>query len=135
MSTHDEARTGWCHNRWILPAVSAGCGVVYLGAGLAGGQTAFAWGGFAIMLAFAAVVLLAGRFSETAKGLLDRKDERINALDRGATVFAGMAVIIAVLVMAVTEIARGEDGSPYFQLAAIAGVSYFAALLWLRWRR
>ncbi|MEX0426011.1 hypothetical protein AB3X52_00140 [Nocardioides sp. DS6] len=122
-------------SRWATPVVCLVAGLAYLGAGLAGGEPAFAWVGFGIMVVFGAAMLAASRFSETAKGLLDRRDERINALDRDATVIAGVVVILAILVMAIVEIAQGEDGSPYFQLAALAGVSYAVALLWLRWRR
>ena len=125
----------WCHSRWSTPAVCLVAGLAYLAAGLAGGETAFAWAGFGIMIAFGGAMLAAGRYSETAKGLLDRRDERINALDRDATVVAGVVLIVAILVMVIVEVARGEDGSPYFQLAALAGVSYAIALLWLRWRR
>jgi hypothetical protein len=35
----------------------------------------------------------------------------------------------------VVEIAQGKDGSPYSQLGAVGGVTYLAALVWLRFRR
>ncbi|MFI2708315.1 hypothetical protein ACH5WX_12305, partial [Nocardioides sp. CER28] len=90
---------------------------------------------FVTMIVIGAAMVLAGRYSETVKGLLDHKDERINALDRSATVFTGVVLILVIIAMALVETARGEDGSPYFQLAGFAGVTYAAALLWLRWRR
>ncbi len=49
--------------------------------------------------------------------------------------FAGGVVIVAVVVMFVVEVARGRDGSPYYQLGALGGVGYVAALTWLRFRR
>jgi len=79
--------------------------------------------------------MLAARRSETAAGLRDRTDERINAIDRSASLVAGMTVLLAVLVMFVVEVARGEDGSPYSQLGALGGVTYLASLTWLRHRR
>lgn len=123
------------HRRWLTPGFAVVIGVAYLAAGLAGGEPRVAWAGFATMVVVAAAMVAAGRVSETAKGLLDGRDERINSLDRGATVFAGVVVILAILAMFIVEIARGEDGSPYAQLGAVAGVSYAGALLWLRWRR
>ena len=79
--------------------------------------------------------LLASRWSETARGLMDQRDERIRAIDGSATMFAGMTAIAAVFVMFVVEIARGDDGQPYSALGAIAGVAYVASLVWLRFRR
>ncbi len=132
MSTRDHQRS---LTYWLIPLTAVGIGLVYLAAGLASGDTGFAVFGPAVMLATAAALLVAARWSETARGLLDRRDERINALDQSATVFAGMTLIVAVLGMFVVEVARGEDGAPYAQLGAVAGVAYIAALVWLRFRR
>ena len=110
-------------------------GVAYLVAGWLGGDRDFAIGGLVVMVAVAAAMLVAGRFSETVAGLLDRRDERINSIDTQATVFTGMVLITAVIVGFIVEIARGEDGSPYAMLGAIGGVSYVAALVLLRFRR
>lgn len=125
----------WYCSRWMAPGACVAAGIAYLATGLAGGQRGFGIGGLVTMLVFGAAMVLAGRYSETVKGLLDHKDERINALDRGATVFTGVVLILVIIAMAMVETARGEDGSPYFELAGLAGVTYAAALLWLRWRR
>lgn len=122
-------------SRWVVPGVAVLIGVAYLVAGLASGDTAFGIGGLALMTGLAAVMAVAARFSETAKGLLDRRDERINAIDRDASLVAGMTVLLAALVMFVVEVARGQDGSPYYHLAALGGVAYVLTLLWYRWRR
>ncbi|HVM14777.1 MAG TPA: hypothetical protein VM287_10675 [Egibacteraceae bacterium] len=109
-------------------------GVAYLVAGWLGGDRAFAVGGLVVMVGVAAAMLVAGRFSETVAGLLDRRDARINTIDTQATVFTGMVLITAVIVGFIGEIARGEDGSPYGMLGAIGGVSYVAAVVVLRFR-
>jgi hypothetical protein len=124
----------WYCSRWVAPGACVVAAFAYLGVGLVGGERGLGLGGFVTMLVFGAAMLLAGRYSETVKGLLDHKDERINALDRGATVFTGVVLILVIIAMALIETARGEDGSPYFQLAGFAGVTYVASLLWLRWR-
>ena len=121
--------------RWAVPGVAGAIGVGYLGAGLAGGRPGFGLGGLVVMLVVGAGFVLATRVSETAAGLADRTDERINALDRDASLFAGMVLMAAVLAMFMVEVARGHDGSPFDQLGALAGVSYIAALAWLRVRR
>jgi hypothetical protein len=71
----------------------------------------------------------------SAAGLRHRTDERINAIDRSASLTAGMVGLITVLVMFVLEIAQGEEGSPYSELGALGGLSYVASLAWLRYSR
>ncbi|CAA9245948.1 MAG: hypothetical protein AVDCRST_MAG57-1720 [uncultured Blastococcus sp.] len=121
--------------RWAVPGVAAVAGGAYLVAGLVGDDVAFGVLGLVLMLVAAGVFVLAARWSETVAGLRDRSDERINALDRSASLTAGMVVLLAVLVMFVVEIAGGEDGSPYSALGALGGVTYVASLTWLRFRR
>jgi hypothetical protein len=87
------------------------------------------------MTAFGALILLGGR-SDTIRGLRgDGRDERFRKIDVAATAVAGLAVITAIIVAFVVEVARGNDGSPYSWLGAIAGVSYIAAILVFRFRR
>jgi hypothetical protein len=121
--------------RWGTPLVAASLGVAYLIAGWLGDDLQFGVVGMLVMSGIAAAMLVAARLSETVAGLLDRRDERINLIDTQATVFAGMAVISAVIIGFVVEIARGQDGAPYSMLGAIGGTSYVAALLVLRFRR
>lgn len=104
-------------------------GIAYLIAGLSGDDIAFGVFGLLLMVAVGAGFMLVGRHSETVAGLIDRRDERINKIDTDASLFAGMVVLLAVLVLFIVEIARGQDGSPYYQLGALGGVSYVAALL------
>lgn len=121
--------------RWLAPGLAVLIGVAYLVGGLIGGDPWFGVLGLLVMLALGAGVVVASRWSETTAGLLDRRDERINEIDRSATLAAGMTVLAAVIVMFVVEIARGQDGSPYYQLGAIGGVTYVVALVVLRFRR
>lgn len=121
--------------RWSVPIAAAVMGVAYLVGGIVGDNVQFGIFGLLLMLGVAAAMMLASRRSETVKGLLDRKDERIRTIDNEATMFAGMAVIVAVIVGFVIEIARGQDGSPYALLGAIGGIAYVAALVFLRLRR
>lgn len=110
-------------------------GLAYLVAGLVGDDLSFGMIGLALMLGVGVAFLVATRWSETAAGLRNRTDERINQIDRSASLAAGMTVMFAVLTMFVVEIAQGEDGSPYYQLGALGGVSYLISLVWLRLRR
>ncbi|QYJ02716.1 hypothetical protein KUV85_10235 [Nocardioides panacisoli] len=122
-------------SQWVVPGVAVGIGLVYLGAGVLAGEPWWGVGGLLLMTAIAGVLLLMARTSETTRGLLDHRDERIAAIDRDASLVGGMTVVMAALVMFVVEIARGQDGSPYFQLAGLGGMAYFLALVWYRARR
>ncbi len=64
----------------------------------------------------------------------DGRDERWAMIDLRATAVAGLAVIIAIIVGFVIELARGRSGSPYSQLAAVAGIAYLLAFFAGRWR-
>lgn len=135
MRTDDVTTRPPSRLRWGTPLVAVAIGVAYLVAGLTGGDTFFGIFGLVLMVAVAAGLLLLGRTSETVAGLLDRRDERINQIDAGATTFAGVTVIAAVLVAFVVDIARGGDGMPYAALGAIGGLAYVVALVVLRFRR
>jgi hypothetical protein len=111
------------------PLVSVAIGLAYLLAGWAGGDLEFGLFGLALMTGLAVVLLLVRRRSETVKGLLDRRDERINTIDLRATAFAGITVIVAVVIAFVVEIATGGDGSQYAWLGAIGGVAYIGAVI------
>ena len=133
MSINDRATS--VTTRWAVPAAAAVGGVAYLVAGVLGDDVSSGIVGLAVMLGVGVVFVVASRWSETAAGLRDRRDERINEIDRSASLVAGMTVLLAVLAMFVVELARGEDGSPYSQLGALGGVTYLIALAWLRFRR
>ena len=51
-----------------------------------------------------------------------------------ATAISGLAVITAIIVAFVIELARGHDGSPFTWLGAIAGLAYLAAIVVFRVR-
>jgi hypothetical protein len=116
------------------PLVAVAIGVAYLLAGWAGGDLGFGLTGLAVMTGLAVIMLLVRRRSETVQGLLDRRDERINTIDLRATAFAGIAVIVTVVVAFVVEIARGQDGAPFYWLGAVGGVAYIGAVIVQRFR-
>jgi hypothetical protein len=120
--------------RWAVPATALVIGVGYLVSGVAGGRPGFGVFGLALMLVVALGFVLSARWSETVEGLVSRRDERINSLDQRASLFAGLVLIVAVIGMFMVQIARGESGSPYYQLGALAGVAYVGALVFLRFR-
>ncbi len=122
------------HTRWFLPLFAVALGAVVFAAQWVGGHPGSGLVSFAIMAVFGAAILFGGR-SETIRGLRgDGRDERFRAIDIHATAFAGVAVIVAVLVAFVVELGRGHDGSPYSWLAGIGGLAYVAALVALRLR-
>lgn len=129
MSTEKQTDTRPDTTRWVTPAVGVLIGLAYLVAGWVAGNLTFGLVGLAIMLALSAGLVLAARRSETVRGLLDHRDERISAMDLRATAFAGMVVIVLVIGAFVVEIARGEDGMPYAWLGAAGGIAYVLAVV------
>ena len=109
-------------------------GVVYLVALSVAGNPVSGVFAFAVMVAFSGGLLLARRRSETVRGLLDRRDERITAIDLRATAVTALAMIAVVVVAFVVQIARGQSGWPYSLLGVVGGVTYLAAVIVLRIR-
>jgi hypothetical protein len=121
--------------RWYLPGVALAIGVAYLLTQGAGGD----WSGgaisFAIMAALAVACAFGSRWDVIRQLRADTRDERGAAIDLRATAFAGIVVIVAVIVAFMVELARGGgDAGPYALIGAIGGVSYVAALVVLRRR-
>jgi hypothetical protein len=123
-----------CKSRWFLPAFAVFLGALVFGAQAIGGHPGSGLVSFAILAFTGGVVLFGGR-SETIRGLRgDMRDERFQRIDIHATAFAGTAVITAIIVAVLVELARGHDGNPYGWLGAIGGLSYLAAVIFMRLR-
>ena len=75
-----------------------------------------------------------GRRSETVRGLLDHRDERLAGIDLRATAVTAVVMILAVLAGFVIEVARGHDGAPYALIGAVGGLAYLAAVGYFRVR-
>ena len=119
---------------WVTPAFGVAAGLVYLIGFSVGGKPGYGLIALGIMVVFSVGIALAGRRSETVRGLLDRRDERIVTIDLRATAASGLAVILAVLAGFVVEVARGHDGSPYALIGAVGGVAYLGAVGYFRVR-
>ena len=91
-------------------------------------------GALAIMVAFSGALVLAGRRSETVRGLLDHQDERISAIDLRATAVTALAMIAVILIGFVVSIARGGSGWPYDMIGFVGGLAYVAAVVFFRAR-
>jgi len=126
MSTTDRI----VHSRWWLPAVSLVLGAIMFAAFAIGGDTSGGVQSFAVMAALALVFAFGASRSETLAGLGGPgRDERWAMIDLRASALAGFVLITVVIGMWLYEIANGDDGSPYAQLGAIAGVAYIVALI------
>jgi hypothetical protein len=121
-------------SKWFVPLFAFALGVVVFVAQWIGGDARSGLVSFAILAGFGVLLLLGGR-SETVRGLRgDGRDERFRQMDIHATALAGIAVILAVIVAFIVELARGHDGNPYGWLGAIGGVTYLAAIVVFRLR-
>ena len=134
MSTTTDGRRDVMHSKWTIPVFSGVLGLVMLAALAVGHQLVAGFWSLGIMVLFGTAVLLGGR-SETVRGLRgDGRDERFAMLDLQATAIAGLALILAVIVAFLVDVARGNSGEPYDWLGAIAGLAYIAAVIVLRVR-
>jgi Flp pilus assembly protein protease CpaA len=121
-------------SKWFVPLFAVALGLVVFIAQWIGGDPGSGLVSFAILAGFGALVLLGGR-SETIRGLRgDGRDERFRQIDIHATAVAGLAVITAIIVAFIVELARGHSGSPYAWLGAIAGLAYLIAIIIFRLR-
>jgi hypothetical protein len=121
-------------SKWFVPLFSGVLGIVLFAAQWIGGDPGSGLVSLAIMTAFGAVILLGGR-SETIRGLRgDGRDERFRMIDIHATALAGLAVILAIIVAVIVELAKGHSGNPYAWLGAIGGVTYLVAIIVFRIR-
>jgi hypothetical protein len=117
-----------------MPAFSLFLGLLMLGAFWIGGNPGDGPACLGVMAAVAALFAFGGR-SETLRGLGGPgRDERWAMIDLRATAFAGLVTILAIIGAWLVAIAGGEDGSPYGQLGAVAGVAYVVGVALLRWR-
>jgi hypothetical protein len=131
--TKDRSQ-GVTRSKWFLPSFSLALGLVMLAVSWLGGSPGQGVISLAVLAAFGLIILLAGR-SETVRGLRgDGRDERFAQIDLQATALSGLAVIVALIVAWLVATARGQSGSPYGWLLAIAGLTYVLAVGWFRWR-
>ena len=120
--------------KWFMPLFAVVLGAIVFVAQWIGGDPHSGLVSFAILAGVGLLVFLGGR-SETIRGLRgDGRDERFRRIDIHATALAGMAVIYAVIVAFLVEVARGHSGEPYSWLGAIGGITYIAAVIIFRIR-
>ena len=116
-------------SKWFLPLQAVALGIAVFAAQSVGGDPVSGLESLGIKTAFGALILFGGR-SETIRGLRgDGRDERFRQIDVHATALAGLAVILAVIVAFIVELARGHSGAPYGWLGAIGGATYIAAVI------
>ena len=121
-------------SKWFVPLLSVALGIVVFAAQWIGGDPESGLESLGIMAGFGALILLGGR-SETIRGLRgDGRDERFRMIDIHATALAGLAVISAVIVAFIVELAKGHSGNPYGWLGAIGGLTYLVAIVVFRIR-
>jgi hypothetical protein len=121
-------------SKWFLPLFAVAMGCAMLVAQTAGGHLSDGLFSLGLMVAFGALILFGGR-RETIRGLRGYgRDERFKQIDIHAAAIAGIAVITAVIIGFLVEMARGHDGAPFTWLGAIAGLTYLAAVVFMRIR-
>ena len=122
-------------SRWFLPLFAVALGLVVFVAQWIGGDPHSGLISFAILAGAGLLLLLIGGRSETIRGLRgDGRDERFRMIDIHATALAGLAVISAIIIASIVELAQGHGPGAYGWLAVVAGVTYIAAIIVFRIR-
>jgi hypothetical protein len=121
-------------SRWFMPLFCVGLGVAVFVASWLGGQLGSGVFALAVMTGFGLFLLLVTGRSDTIRGLTIKGDERFAQIDLKATALAGLALITALIVAWLVQVAQGHSGSPYTWLAAIGGLTYLLAIAFFRWR-
>ena len=134
MPTTTEPTSKTSRKYLATPIFGVAMGVVYLVALSIAGSPVWGMLALALMVAASGALLLARRRSETVKGLLDHRDERISAIDLRATAITALALIAVILIAFAVQIARGQSGWPYSMLGFVGGVTYVAVVIVLRVR-
>jgi hypothetical protein len=119
---------------WPLLAIGFGGAVAFLVAAWVGGHPWLGLGAAALMVFGTAVAGLVSRRSETVRGLIDHRDERLAGIDLLASATAGHVLIVAVIIGALVELGRGHSGTPYTWLGGLAGIAYLARVVFERVR-
>ena len=128
-------KTAVCRSKWFMPGFAGALGVMVFVALWIGGDPLGGVYAGAVLVAFGLLVLVGGARSETVRALRgDGRDERFRTIDIHATAFSGSVLIVALIVLWIIDIVQGNDGNPYGALSALGGLSYLAALLFLRIR-
>jgi len=129
MPTRDLTRS-----RWWMPGFSLFLGAIMLVAFTIGDNVGQGLISLGIMAVLAAIFAF-GRRSETLQGIGGPgRDERWAMIDLRATAMTGLVTITFVIGAFLYEVASGEDGEPWSQIGAIAGLSYVISVALLRRR-
>jgi hypothetical protein len=123
-----RARTG----RLAFALTCAAGAAAYLAIGLARGETGLAVFGPVIMLAYAAVLLVLARRSETA-GLLSSNpsDERQAQIMQRSIATTGLVLVVVLVGGALTTLALGsEKANTFCALCAVGGVAFVGSTIW-----
>ena len=119
---------------WATPILGLVIGIIYLIGFSVGGRPLDGAIALGVMVVFSLILALVGFRSETVRGLLDHRDERITAIDLRATAAAALAMIVAVLIGFVIQVAQGRNADAYEVIGVVGGLAYVAAVGYFRIR-
>ena len=124
----------YMRNRYFMPLFSLFMGAVVFAAFAIGDDVTSGLFAIALFAGIAALFFFARR-NETIQGLGGPgRDERWALIDLSATAASGAVLIAVIIGCWLVEVAKGQDGSPYAQLGAVAGLAYIVAVAVMRRR-
>src|SRR5262245_41525569 len=124
----------YMRSRYFMPLFSLFMCALVLAAFAIGGDVKDGLLAVPLFVGIAALFFFARR-NETIQGLGGPgRDERWALIDLTATASTGAVMIAVIIGCWLVEIAKGQDGSPYSQLGAVAGLVYILSVAILRLR-
>ena len=123
-------------SRWTVPGFAVVFGVTVFAIQAANGEPAGGLVSLGIMLAYAGILVVTSRHSETVSLLRgevpDERAEQIQLRAAAMTCYVLVTVLVAGFVVC---LAQGSDQvTVWANLSALTGLTYLASLLWVRRR-
>jgi hypothetical protein len=121
-------------NRWLVPLVTFGFGVVVLVAMATDDDLAEGLVWFAVIAASSALLVFGGRFAGVREARGEGEDERDALLSTQAMAAAGLVMILGLTGAVVFTAIQGDVLRVYIPILAAGGATYGLALFYLRRR-
>jgi Na+/melibiose symporter-like transporter len=117
--------------RWLVPGLCVVFAIAYAAVFLAHGRPLAATIGAAIMLAYAAVLVVFSRRSETVALLREEeRDERRSMITTRAAATTLCVLVVLSLTMVFVQLARGVEPGPWGVICGVGGLTFIVAIVY-----
>lgn len=130
MSATRTGETG-SRRRWLIPGLCVAFAAAYAAVFLAHGRPLAATIGAAVMLAYAAVLVVFSRRSEAVALLReDGRDERRAMITGRASATTLSVLVVLSLAMVFVQLVRGVEPGPWGVFCGVGGLTFIVAIVY-----